>query len=130
MPKLLPRHYGKILYEATKDVPAEKLDEAVRGFLQFVAGRHVFNKIEAILENFVEYARKQEGRREIEIISARPLAQIIIEKIKKQFGKKVEAETYLDESLIGGIKVKVDSLVLDGSVRTQLARLKERLLVN
>ena len=118
------------MYETTKDVSAYQLDEAVHRFLQFVSEQHVLARIDRIIEHFATYARKQEGIQKIVIVSARVLHKKVIEKIKEQFGKRVEAETHVDKSLMGGIKVKVDSLVLDGSVRTQLSRLKERLLTN
>lgn len=45
--------------------------------------------------------------------------------LEKLTGKKVELSTSVDPSLIGGIIAKVGDLVLDGSIKTQLAGLKE-----
>jgi F-type H+-transporting ATPase subunit delta len=45
--------------------------------------------------------------------------------LEKLTGKKVELSTSVDPSLIGGIIAKVGDLVLDGSIRTQLAGLKD-----
>ncbi len=44
--------------------------------------------------------------------------------LEKLTGKKVELTASVDPSIIGGIVAKVGDLVLDGSIRTQLARLK------
>jgi F-type H+-transporting ATPase subunit delta len=48
--------------------------------------------------------------------------QTILEKLT---GKKVELTTSVDSSIIGGIIAKVGDLVLDGSIKTQLAGLKD-----
>ncbi|SDO45796.1 F0F1 ATP synthase subunit delta [Desulforhopalus singaporensis] len=45
--------------------------------------------------------------------------------LEKLTGKKVELTTSVDQSIIGGIIAKVGDLVLDGSIRTQLAGLKD-----
>lgn len=48
--------------------------------------------------------------------------QTVLEKLT---GKKVALTTSVDPSIIGGIIAKVGDLVLDGSIRTQLAGLKD-----
>jgi len=45
--------------------------------------------------------------------------------LEKLTGKKVELTTSVDPSIIGGIIAKVGDLELDGSIRTQLASLKD-----
>ena len=45
--------------------------------------------------------------------------------LEKLTGKQVELSTSVDPSLIGGIVAKVGDLVLDGSIKTQLAGLKD-----
>ena len=49
----------------------------------------------------------------------------IRETLEKLTGKKVELTTSIDPSIIGGIVAQVGDLVLDGSIRTQLASLKD-----
>jgi F-type H+-transporting ATPase subunit delta len=44
---------------------------------------------------------------------------------RKLTGKKVELTTSVDPSIIGGIVAQVGDLVLDGSIKTQLAGLKD-----
>jgi F-type H+-transporting ATPase subunit delta len=47
--------------------------------------------------------------------------------LSKITSKTVKAKVEEDESLIGGLVVKIGDLVLDGSVRAQLEGLKESL---
>jgi F-type H+-transporting ATPase subunit delta len=48
--------------------------------------------------------------------------------LERRTGKKVIMETAVDAGLIGGVVAQVGDLVLDGSVRTQLSDLRQKLL--
>ncbi|MEQ1707432.1 MAG: ATP synthase F1 subunit delta [Terricaulis sp.] len=71
------------------------------------------------------------GARQVEIVSARPLGPTektaIVEALGKQLGAKVEAETSVDESLIGGFVVRVGSRQFDASVKSKLDALRLQL---
>jgi len=45
-------------------------------------------------------------------------------------GKKVQVETAVDPSIIGGIVTRIGSTVYDGSIRTQLAKMRQQLVEN
>lgn len=66
------------------------------------------------------------------IESASPLddgqKKAIIEKIESEIGRKLEPSFVLNPDLIMGVKVTYGDYVLDGSVRGQLDRMKEKLL--
>lgn len=63
------------------------------------------------------------------VISATELTSALSEKVKevleKITGKQVVLTTQVDPSIVGGIIAKVGDLVLDGSIKSQLAGLKE-----
>jgi F-type H+-transporting ATPase subunit delta len=71
---------------------------------------------------------RDRGARQAEIISARPLEAAeqaaIVDALGKQLGAKVEAETRVDESLIGGFVVRVGSRQFDASVKAKLDALR------
>ena len=50
------------------------------------------------------------------------------EKIEKLCSHKIRAEYSIDASLLGGIRVEVDSKVIDGSIKHRLDELKEVML--
>lgn len=52
----------------------------------------------------------------------------VVAKIEEATGKKLETEFAINPELIMGVKVTYGDYVLDGSVRGQLNRMKERLL--
>jgi F-type H+-transporting ATPase subunit delta len=47
--------------------------------------------------------------------------------LKKRFGREVEIETAIDESLIGGAVIDTGDVVIDGSLKGQLAHLQHAL---
>jgi F-type H+-transporting ATPase subunit delta len=63
-----------------------------------------------------------------EITSARPLTKAqtkaLSDTLRKQIGKDVELRVTVDESLIGGLVVKVGSRMIDTSIRAKLANLQ------
>ncbi len=71
---------------------------------------------------------RERGARQVEIVSARPLAEAekaaIVESLSKQLGAKIEAETSVDESLIGGFVARVGSRQFDASVKAKLDALR------
>ncbi|MBC7770100.1 MAG: F0F1 ATP synthase subunit delta [Phycisphaerales bacterium] len=71
---------------------------------------------------------RERGARQVEIVSARPLGETeksaIVEALGKQLGAKVEAETSVDDSLIGGFVVRVGSRQFDASVKAKLDALR------
>ena len=66
-----------------------------------------------------------------EVVSAMPLPEAhtrqLEDKLARLTGRKVTMTTRVDPSIIGGVVARVGSTVYDGSVATQLQRMKEKL---
>ena len=56
------------------------------------------------------------------------LAEQIKNALQQKLGRKVEITLAVDASLIGGAIIQADDMVIDGSVRTRLQRLTEKLV--
>lgn len=127
MAKRSNRQYAVALYDITKDVQSEKLDEVLEQFVLLLHRDHRLKQAGNILSEYKKYSKLQSGVNEIEIVSARKLDDTSIEKIKSAFGSKVEETLKTDESMIGGIKVRIGDKILDASISTQIKRLKSEL---
>jgi F-type H+-transporting ATPase subunit delta len=67
-----------------------------------------------------------------EVTSAAPLSpektKALEDSLSKVTGKKVELSVSVDPELLGGVVAKIGSTVYDGSVRTQLQRMRQELV--
>jgi F-type H+-transporting ATPase subunit delta len=68
------------------------------------------------------------------VTSAAPLApdkvQALTSSLGAMTGKTVQIETAVDPTLIGGVVARIGSTVYDGSIRTQLQKMREALVEN
>jgi F-type H+-transporting ATPase subunit delta len=67
-----------------------------------------------------------------EVTSASPLSpektKALEESLSQVTGKKVELSVSVDPELLGGVVAKIGSTVYDGSVKTQLQRMRQELV--
>ena len=75
-----------------------------------------------------ELADKRAGRVQARVVSAVEMTEGSIDQLRRALerrtGKKIEMNVEVDPSLIGGIRAEVGSFVLDGTIRTELERLR------
>lgn len=120
--------FAKALYEVTKDLPKNHLPETMEQFVLILQKNNKLKKIDYIIEEFINYSKKQEGIKMVEIETARKLEPSALNKIKKLFGEKSEITEIINKNLLGGVKIKVDDVVYDASLKTQLSKLKASLI--
>ncbi len=85
-----------------------------------------------VLPEFIRQIRKRiadmRGETTAEVVAAKPLTKAQSEKLAavlaEAVGKKVNLHVAVDEGLIGGLVVKVGSKMVDTSIRSRLAALK------
>ena len=61
-------------------------------------------------------------------LSAFAVEHAAINKIKKVFGENSDITETINKNLLGGIRVKVDDMIYDASLKKQLSRLKNQLI--
>lgn len=116
--KYSPSSYARILYKS-KDVD---------GLIELLKKHWVLPWLPKILEQFGNLLRKKEGIVQVQVISARPLAETvrkdIVRLIKKEYqGKEVEYNFIIEKHLIGGFRVESDELLIPASLKDQIDRL-------
>jgi len=121
--------------EERQDIASKILkdfDEDIVNFVKVLIANNRTNYIKDVLEAFNSLCNEYKGVKEGLIYSAFPLNKEIINKIKNKIsqieGMDVELISRIDPSLIGGVKVVINSHVYDGSIKNQLERMQIDLL--
>ena len=110
-------------------IESMKVDKVMANFLNLVVEKKRAEILPEIAEAYKAMVDDEKNISHGSVISAVELSDELQAKVQetleKLTGKKVELSTSVDPSLIGGIVAKVGDLVLDGSIKTQLAGLKD-----
>ena len=105
------------------------IDKVAANFLNLLVEKKRAEILPDIAEAFKAMVDEEKNISHGSVTSAVELSAELQAKVQaaleKLTGKKVELSTSVDPSLIGGIVAKVGDLVLDGSIKTQLAGLKD-----
>jgi F-type H+-transporting ATPase subunit delta len=84
-----------------------------------------------MVERFGELVRRERGISLAEVRTALPLETeqraAIAERLRTLTGDRIEMHEVVDESLIGGLSVRIGDRLYDASVRSRLERLRARL---
>lgn len=103
----------------------------IANLLRTMLSHYRLQDLVAVHEQFRRGINKRKGIALAEVTSAVALSQseqnMLSGKLETLAGKKVEVEFRTDPSLIGGVVTRIESVVYDGSIRTQLQSVKERL---
>ena len=107
------------------------LSAEIRAFLMILVDENRTALLLPIRDELKVLVDRAAGRLQGQITSARPLSADEVAKLRTALSRRVNAELTLevkvDPQLIGGVVARVGDLLLDGSVRTQLASLAESL---
>jgi F-type H+-transporting ATPase subunit delta len=117
------------------DTLAARLDMArpAHKLLLLLADRDRLGIIPDLLEIYRERLREHQQIVRAEVTTAAPLPPERVAQLEKKLaditGRKVEMKTSVDPSIIGGVVTRIGSTVYDGSIATQLAKMREKLTV-
>ena len=111
-------------------VPGGLSADVRRFFGTLLEGGQV-DQLDAIVDEFERLARSAPERRQAVVTSAVPLTEpeqaALQARLFDRFGSDLEFEFVVDESLIGGIRLRIGDKVIDGSIAGKLAALRDRL---
>ena len=103
----------------------------IRNFIGLLAERGRMDHLSEIGQAYRQLVDEALGQVRARVRTAVPLAEPerrrLAESLSRATGKRAIVEDVMDSTLLGGFVAQVGSLVLDGSLDGQLARLRERL---
>jgi len=109
-----------------------KVSPLVLNFLNVVVRKRREANLPEIYRAFLDLANEARGVVEVEVRSAFTLPEETIQtletKLVSRLGKRVKFQTQVAPELIGGLVVRVGDTLMDGSIKTRLRRMHERLI--
>jgi F-type H+-transporting ATPase subunit delta len=109
-------------------VTAMKLSPLLANTLQLMASKRRLFVLPQMVANIEERIAIENGEVTAEVTSAAAMsadqAAKLAATLKASVGKEVKLKTSVDESLIGGLVVKLGSTMIDTSVKAKLAALQ------
>jgi F-type H+-transporting ATPase subunit delta len=107
------------------------ISKTMKSFLLLLFDKGRIRFLSSIDEFYQKLADELKGIARASLTSATELSEDTVEKIRGALSKKIKKKIALtvaqDPELIGGIITKIGDLVWDGSIKTQLANMKETL---
>ncbi len=89
-------------------------------------------RLPVIIEAFLTLAQEAREKVTAEVITAIPLTQDLAKRLEQELSKVTKKRVFLkpmvDGSILGGVIVKVENKVIDGSVRHRLEEIKNEMI--
>ena len=114
------------IFERTQPAPL------LRNFLLLLIHKGRLPQLDAICTHYARMAGDELRRVVAQVTTAVEMnaqqRQAVTQKIAAATQKDVQLEAHVDPALIGGLVVRVNNVIVDGSVRGQLARMRKALI--
>lgn len=110
-----------------------KVSDVLYKLLQVMNLKGRVNELPALVASFAELMDDRNGVVAVDAYVAAPMDAATLERVKAELGtalggKTVKLEEHIDESLIGGLKVKIGDKLVDASVASQLRAMRNKLV--
>lgn len=128
-PKILKEDKLKVLKEVFKG----RISEELFGFFHLIISKDRYSDIDSILDYFVDEVKKLKGIGIAYVTTAIDLSEVKKKEVEEKLlattsFKKMEMHYQVDESLIGGMVIRIGDRVVDSSIKNKLSKLQRMLL--
>ena len=114
-----------------KNIFENQLSDNMNNFLKIVIDKDRMSAIENIKESYKNLLNDKNNILEGTVVTAVSLSEQEIKDLEKnlsiKFNKKVTLNNIVDETILGGVLVKLGNEEIDGTVKTRLAKIKNQL---
>lgn len=109
-----------------------KVSDLLYRFLQVVNQKDRLAALPSICRAFASFMAEKRNELDVDAYVAQPMddatAARVADGLGASLGKKVNLIQHVDESLIGGLKLRIGDRLIDASVQSQLQRMEQKLI--
>lgn len=104
----------------------KEYDKVIDNLIQILKKNGDLGKYEEVIQAYEKLDLEKNNIKEVTVTTtdSAKLNTPLIEKLNELIGQDIKLKHKVDESLIGGIMVQVDDLLIDGSVKRKLNNFK------
>ncbi|MEG0180405.1 MAG: F0F1 ATP synthase subunit delta [Peptostreptococcaceae bacterium] len=117
--------------ELIEKIFSNKINNNLKNFLKILIEKGRITSLKAIELTFKQLLNDKHNIIEGTVLSAIPMEKTKVkeleEKLSKKYNKNVTLENKVDESILGGVLVRLGNTQIDGSVKTRLNNIKDQL---
>jgi F-type H+-transporting ATPase subunit delta len=118
----------KILLEVTHKL---QLSPVSMHFLALLLERDRLAYLPSIVATYRQMVNQSRGRIEAKVVASRSLDATLLERLSAALqrisGKEILLRQEADPTVIGGLLLELEGTIYDGTVRSQLAKMKQRI---
>ncbi|SRR6056297_712158 len=112
----------------------DHISSETKSLLRLLSEKNRENLLEDICKGFIELFNEHKGIIQVAVTTAHELndsqRKELHDALVSSTGKKVEMEVSVDTEIMGGVIVRIDDTVIDGSVKHKIRKLKNQFAVN
>lgn len=110
-------------------VCGKTMNDGAKNFIYLLAENQRLILLPKISTQFDQFKADLEKSVDVELTTAFELDQKLVDKLaqalRSKLGREVKMTSTVDQSIIGGVVIRSNDLVIDGSVRARLTKLAE-----
>jgi F-type H+-transporting ATPase subunit delta len=114
------------------NVAGDKIDQNGKNFVTMLANNRRLLALIEIKQTFDDFKAEQEKYLDVSVVSFSPMTDaqkmLLAQSLKKRLNRDITLDETLDESILGGAIIRAGDLVLDGSVKGKLDKLRNEIV--
>ena len=130
--KISAKQYAQSLHETVVDKSNNQIKDAINNFFDILVQNNDITKAEEIVKEFEKIWNMEHGIIEAEVVSAKELDNNIVKLLNGYIAelsgaKQVSLNQKINKDILGGVIIKFEDKILDGSLRAKLSGLKKEM---
>ncbi|MDI6762949.1 MAG: ATP synthase F1 subunit delta [Thermodesulfobacteriota bacterium] len=110
----------------------KKISTITLNWINLVIDQGRQRRLPNIIEAFFTLAQESREKVTAEVVTSVPLSEDLVQRLEKELSRASKKQVFLkpmvDESILGGVIVKIENKIIDGSVKHRLEEMKQEMV--